>query len=61
MCSISILGTGNMAGALAGRALAGGNEVEIVGRDPVKAMELATAVGGATLSGRPASRWPGTS
>ena len=48
MGSISIIGTGNMAGALAGRALAGGNAVEIVGRDPVKAKELAAALGGAT-------------
>ena len=45
----SIIGTGNMASALAGRALAGGNAVEIVGRDPVKAKELATALGGATV------------
>jgi 8-hydroxy-5-deazaflavin:NADPH oxidoreductase len=49
MGSISIIGTGNMAGALAGRALAGGNAVEIVGRDPVKAKELAAALGGATV------------
>ena len=49
MSSISIIGTGNMASALAGRALAGGNAVEIVGRDPVKAKELATALGGATV------------
>ena len=41
MSSISIIGTGNMASALAGRALAGGNAVEIIGRDPVKAEELA--------------------
>ena len=47
--SISIIGTGNMASALAGRALAGGNAVEIVGRDPVKAKELAAALGGATV------------
>jgi 3-hydroxyisobutyrate dehydrogenase-like beta-hydroxyacid dehydrogenase len=33
MSSISIIGTGSMASALAGRALAGGNAVEIVGRD----------------------------
>jgi 8-hydroxy-5-deazaflavin:NADPH oxidoreductase len=32
--SISIIGAGNMASALAGRALAGGNAVEIIGRDP---------------------------
>jgi predicted dinucleotide-binding enzyme len=49
MSSISIIGTGNMASALAGRALAGGNAVEIVGRDPVKAKELAEALGGATV------------
>jgi predicted dinucleotide-binding enzyme len=47
--SISIIGVGNMASALAGRALAGGNEVEIVGRDPVKAKDLATVLGGATV------------
>jgi 8-hydroxy-5-deazaflavin:NADPH oxidoreductase len=49
MSSISIIGTGNMASALAGRALAGDNAVEIVGRDPVKANELAAALGGATV------------
>jgi 8-hydroxy-5-deazaflavin:NADPH oxidoreductase len=48
MGSISIIGTGNMASALAGRALAGGNAVEVIGRDGVKAKELATALGGAT-------------
>jgi predicted dinucleotide-binding enzyme len=47
--SISIIGTGNMASALAGRALAGGNAVEIIGRDPTKAEELAAALGGATV------------
>ncbi|MEV4040586.1 NADPH-dependent F420 reductase [Streptomyces umbrinus] len=49
MSSISIIGLGNMAGALAGRALAGGNAVEIIGRDPAKAKELADALGGATV------------
>ncbi|GII69397.1 NADP oxidoreductase [Sphaerisporangium melleum] len=48
MSGISIIGLGNMAGALAGRALAGGNAVEIIGRDPAKAKELAAALGGAT-------------
>ena len=38
-----------MASALAGRALAGGNAVEIIGRDPAKAKELAAALGGATV------------
>jgi predicted dinucleotide-binding enzyme len=49
MSSISIIGLGNMAGALAARALAGGNAVEIIGRDPAKAKELAAALGGATV------------
>jgi 8-hydroxy-5-deazaflavin:NADPH oxidoreductase len=49
MGSISIIGTGNMADALAGRALAGGNAVEIIGRDPANAKELAAALGGATV------------
>jgi 8-hydroxy-5-deazaflavin:NADPH oxidoreductase len=48
MSSISIIGLGNMARALAGRALTGGNAVEIIGRDPAKAKELAAALGGAT-------------
>ncbi|MFI9781755.1 NADPH-dependent F420 reductase [Streptomyces sp. NPDC051956] len=49
MSSISIIGLGNMASALADRALAGGNAVEIIGRDPAKAKELADALGGATV------------
>jgi predicted dinucleotide-binding enzyme len=47
--SISIVGVGNMASALAGRALAGGNTVEIIGRDPAKAKALAAALGGVTV------------
>ena len=38
-----------MASALAGRALAGGNTVEIIGRDRAKAQALAAALGGATV------------
>ncbi|MEV6506699.1 NAD(P)-binding domain-containing protein [Streptomyces sp. NPDC051642] len=49
MSGISIIGLGNMAAALAGRALAGGNAVEIIGRDPAKAKELAVALDGATV------------
>jgi 8-hydroxy-5-deazaflavin:NADPH oxidoreductase len=49
MSSISIIGLGNMASALADRALAAGNAVEIIGRDPAKAQELAAALGGATV------------
>jgi predicted dinucleotide-binding enzyme len=47
--SISIIGLGNKASALADRALAGGNAVEIIGRDPAKAKESAAALGGATV------------
>ncbi|MFF3139604.1 NADPH-dependent F420 reductase [Streptomyces mirabilis] len=54
MSSISIIGLGNMARALAGRALAGGNAVEIIGRDPAKAKELAATLGGATVGAAPA-------
>jgi predicted dinucleotide-binding enzyme len=49
MSSISVIGLGNMAGALAGRALAGGNAVEIIGRDPAKAKELAATLGDAAV------------
>ncbi|MFC9647418.1 NADPH-dependent F420 reductase [Streptomyces sp. NPDC059892] len=49
MSSISIIGLGSMARALAGRALTGGNAVEIIGRDPAKAKELAATLGGAAV------------
>lgn len=49
MSSISIIGLGNMARALAARALVGGNAVEIIGRDQAKAKELAATLGGATV------------
>lgn len=49
MSSISVIGLGNMAKALADRALAGGNAVEIIGRDRTKAKELAAALGGAAV------------
>ena len=49
MSSISIIGLGNMASALADRALAGGNTVELIGRDPAKANELAGSLDGATV------------
>jgi len=49
MSSISIIGLGNMASTLADQALAGGNTVEIIGRDPAKANELAATLDGATV------------
>jgi predicted dinucleotide-binding enzyme len=51
MSSISIIGLGNMAGALAGRALAGGNDVEIIGRDQAKTEEVAAGLGGRATAG----------
>ncbi|MGV0645261.1 NADPH-dependent F420 reductase [Mycolicibacterium sp. XJ879] len=51
MSSISIIGAGTMASALAERALAGGNDVEIVGRDQAKAKELAVKLGGGATVG----------
>ncbi|MFD9697903.1 NADPH-dependent F420 reductase [Lentzea sp. NPDC059081] len=48
MSSVSIIGLGNMARALAGRALAGGNTVELIGRDQAKAKKLAESLDGAT-------------
>ncbi|NNN36285.1 NAD(P)-binding domain-containing protein [Streptomyces sp. S3(2020)] len=46
--SISIIGTGNMARTIGARALAGGNTVEVMGRDRSKATDLAKTLGGAT-------------
>jgi predicted dinucleotide-binding enzyme len=52
MSSISIIGTGNMARVLAGRALAGGNAVEVIGRDASKADALVGSIGGGATTGR---------
>jgi 8-hydroxy-5-deazaflavin:NADPH oxidoreductase len=49
MSNVTIVGAGNMASALAARALAGGNTVEIIGRDPAKAKELASQLGGVAV------------
>jgi 8-hydroxy-5-deazaflavin:NADPH oxidoreductase len=50
MSSISIIGTGNMARAIGALAVAGGNTVEIIGRDQAKAADLASELGGATTA-----------
>jgi predicted dinucleotide-binding enzyme len=47
--SISVIGLGGMARALAGRALAGGNAVEIIGRDRTKVEKLAAALGATSV------------
>jgi predicted dinucleotide-binding enzyme len=51
MINISIIGTGNMALTIGTLAVAGGNTVEIIGRDQAKAAELAKALGGSTTNG----------
>ncbi|WP_371666813.1 NAD(P)-binding domain-containing protein [Streptomyces sp. NBC_00289] len=51
MSSITIIGTGNMARAIGTRAVAGGNTVEVMGRDQSKAADLAKALGGGATTG----------
>lgn len=51
MSSISIIGTGNMARAIGALAVAGGNTVELIGRDQAKAADLANALGGGVTTG----------
>jgi len=51
MSIISVIGTGNMARTIGALAVAGGNTVEVIGRDQSKAAELAKALGGSTTTG----------
>ncbi|MFG1610235.1 NADPH-dependent F420 reductase [Actinoplanes sp. NPDC049265] len=51
MSGISIIGTGNMARAIGTLAVAGGNAVEVMGRDQTKADELVKALGGGAMTG----------
>jgi predicted dinucleotide-binding enzyme len=51
MSNISIIGTGNMARTIGARAVAGGNTVEVMGRDQSKAADLAKALGGGATTG----------
>ena len=51
MSTVSILGSGNMARGIATRALAGGNSVQLLARDPQESAKLADDLGGATTSG----------
>jgi 8-hydroxy-5-deazaflavin:NADPH oxidoreductase len=51
MTTISIIGSGNMAGAIGALALKGGNAVEIVGRDAAKSVALARALGEGATAG----------
>ena len=51
MSTISIIGTGNMARTIGTLAVAGGNTVEVIGRDPSKATELAKDLGDNATTG----------
>jgi NADPH-dependent F420 reductase len=51
MSTVSILGSGNMARGIATRALAGGNSVQILARDPQESAALAAELGGSATSG----------
>ena len=51
MSNISIIGTGNMARTIGELAVAGGNTVEVIGRDQAKAADLAKHLGGSTTAG----------
>ena len=52
MSNITIIGTGNMARTIGTLAIAGGNTVEIIGRDQSKAADLAKTLGGNTTTGK---------
>jgi predicted dinucleotide-binding enzyme len=51
MSNISIIGTGNMASTIGTLAVAGDNTVEVMGREPSKAVDLAKTLGGSTTTG----------
>jgi 8-hydroxy-5-deazaflavin:NADPH oxidoreductase len=50
---VTIIGAGNMGSAIAKRAIAGGNEVEIVDRNPDDARSLADELGGGATAVEP--------
>ncbi|MFI1465090.1 NADPH-dependent F420 reductase [Nocardia carnea] len=52
MSSITLIGTGNMARTIGTLAVAGGNTVEVMGRNRAKADALAEALGGGATTGR---------
>jgi predicted dinucleotide-binding enzyme len=52
MSTITLIGTGNMARTIGTLAVAGGNTVEIMGRDQAKTDALAKELGGSTTAGQ---------
>jgi hypothetical protein len=53
MSSISIIGLGTMARTIATRALAGGNSIQLIGRDTAKTTALANELGGEIAAAEP--------
>jgi 8-hydroxy-5-deazaflavin:NADPH oxidoreductase len=51
MSGISVIGSGNMASAIGALALSGGNDVEVIGRDPAKTAALARTLGDGATAG----------
>jgi predicted dinucleotide-binding enzyme len=51
MSQITIIGTGHMARTIGARAIAGGNAVEVMGRDRGKAADLAKTLGDGATTG----------
>jgi predicted dinucleotide-binding enzyme len=51
MSTISIIGSGTMASAIAGRVAKAGHTVEVIGRDTVKAQALADKLGSGAITG----------
>ena len=51
MSSVSFIGLGGMARAIAARAVEGGNDVEVIGRDAIKAEALAASLSGGATAG----------
>lgn len=49
--TISIIGAGGMATAIAGRSIKAGHRVEVIGRDPAKARALADKLGAGATAG----------
>jgi predicted dinucleotide-binding enzyme len=50
--TISIIGAGGMAMAIAGRTLKAGHPVEVISRDPAKAQALADKLGAGAITGK---------
>jgi predicted dinucleotide-binding enzyme len=59
MTRVTIVGAGNMGRGIGTRAVAGGNDVEIVDRDPMEAQQLAAELGGAATALEAGARFGG--